>query len=175
MRRVIVDVDGTLVDFHTPLHRELRKRFPDVPKGLPKEWNWFGPYMTTEQFYAACHVVHERQMRGHKPMKGAFELFKMLNSFDTEIIVASHRRQDMAPQMAQWLNRHHLTPYAGVYAGNNKHPLIEQGCIIIDDAPHTIEYAKSVGATPVWMDWPWNEGGYKDLEDITHAVYAMLK
>lgn len=175
MRRVIVDVDGTLVDFHRPLQKLLRKLHPDVPKELPSEWNWFDSYMTNKEFYDACNIVHGIQMRGHKPLPGAYNLFKMLADFDVEVIVASHRRKDMAPKMAQWLYRHHLVPWSGVYTGNNKHPLFNMYDIVIDDAPHTIEYAKSIGATPVWLDWPWNEGGYKNLEELTSAVYTLLK
>ncbi len=173
--RIIVDVDGTLVDFHNPLHKELRRRHPKVPKELPTEWNWFSPYMTTEQFYDACNLVHDRQMRGHKPLKGAYNLFEMLNYFDTEIIVASARKITMAPKLAQWLNRHHLTPYAGVYTGPDKHTLFSNGDIVIDDAPHTIEYCKSIGAHPFYLDWPWNKGGYKNLEEVTYAVSALFE
>lgn len=173
--RVIVDVDGTLVDFHNPLHKVLRQRFPDVPKELPTEWNWFSPYMTTDEFYDACNLVHDRQMRGHKPLKGAYNLFEMLNDHDVEIIVASARHRDMAPKMALWLQRYHLTPYSGLYTGPDKHNLFGMYDVVIDDAPHTIEYAKSVGAIPVYLDWPWNEGGHKDLGELTYAVSTLLK
>jgi beta-phosphoglucomutase-like phosphatase (HAD superfamily) len=173
--RVIVDVDGTLVDFHNPLHKVLRQRYPDVPKELPMQWNWFSPYMTKEQFYDACDLVHARQMRGHKPLKGAYNLFEMLNHYNAEIIVASARKIDMAPKMANWLQRYHLTPYAGLYTGPDKHFLINKRDIVIDDAPHTIQYCKDVGATCVYLDWPWNDGGFKNLKEVMYEVSTLLE
>jgi phosphoglycolate phosphatase-like HAD superfamily hydrolase len=175
MRRVIVDVDGTLVDFHRPLQKYIRQQYPDVPKELPGEWNWFSPYMTTEQFYECCDAVHGIQMRSHKPLPGAYGLFEMLNHYDTEIFVASARDKSMAPKMANWLQKYHLTPYSGLYTGPDKHSLFTEGDIVIDDAPHTIEFCKAVGAIPVYLDWPWNEGGHKNLEELTLAVSTLLE
>jgi beta-phosphoglucomutase-like phosphatase (HAD superfamily) len=131
--------------------------------------------MTTEQFYECCDAVHGIQMRSHKPLPGAYGLFEMLNHYDTEIFVASARDKSMAPKMANWLQKYHLTPYSGLYTGPDKHNLFTEGDIVIDDAPHTIEFAKAIGAIPVYLDWPWNEGGHKNLEELTIAVSTLLE
>lgn len=178
MKKVVVDVDGTLVDFHTPLHKLLLQLYPEIPEVIPmKDWNWYKEFITDKQFHATCDIVHQIQMRSHAPMGGALSLFITLKIKEAEVFVASHRKSKYAPSLARWLAKYHLEPYSLVYAGNDKLPLITEGCIVIDDAPKTIEYARSVGAKPVWLTWPWNEhikGGYRNLFEVADAVSKML-
>lgn len=175
--RVIVDVDGTIVDFHRPLHKLLRQLYPEIPAGLATDWDWYFNYITKKQFYAACTVVHKIQMQSHSPIDGVNNLFNTLNQAGAEIIVASHRQQDMAPDLARWLANYNIEPYSGVYTGENKHPLITPGSIVIDDAPHTIKYARDIGAHALFLRWPWNrgcDGGSKNLWALADEMSLLL-
>lgn len=175
--KVVVDVDGTLVDFHTPLRKLLRQLYPQIPDVVSNDWNWYKEYITDKQFYTVCDTVQLIQMRSHAPMGGALSLFVMLKMRGAEVFVATHRKPTYAPALVRWLAKYNLEPYSLVYTGFDKLPLITEGCIVIDDAPDTIEYTRSVGAMPVWLTWPWNEhieGGYKNLYEVADAVSKLL-
>ena len=155
MRRVIVDVDGTLWDLHTPLNKLLSELYPGFPTGIPETWNYFEPYVSIDQFFAAVKTVHNSQLN-YSPFIGASYLFQTLSQLDLEIIVASHREPNTAHLLAQWLNKHELFPYSTLYTGNNKLPFIQKGDIVIDDAPKTIAHSLEIGALSYYLDWPFN-------------------
>ena len=77
MRKAIVDVDGTLWDFHGVLHPILAERFGSPPDIRPTLWDWYLEYMTEEQFFEGVAAAHEYQ-NSHNAFDGAEELFDAL-------------------------------------------------------------------------------------------------
>ena len=156
MRKCILDVDGTLWDFHSVLIPILAERY-DFPADIrPAEWEWYLEYMTDEQFYEGVAAAHEYQMTS-EPFEGADELFDALYEKNYEVIVASHRERYFAADLASWLVLKVSDKWSGLYAGPSKNFLISEGDLVIDDSPITIEYALSIGAESWALKWPWNE------------------
>lgn len=157
-RRAIVDMDGTLVDLHTPLIKVFRTFYPQIPAEPSTDWDWYKDYgITDAQFYTVVDLLHRTQ-HDTPPLPGARELFMVLNQRGFEIIVASHRQNGSAPALGRWLAKNGLEPYSGLYTGFDKKFLIRAGDIVIDDAPSTIKYAIDKFAFPVYLGWPWNQG-----------------
>jgi len=186
-RRALVDVDGILWDFHSPIRRYLHEHF-DVPDQLPTHWDWYKDVgLDDKQFGEAINAVHTSQARmpgAHPPIPGAQEMLLKLKQLGYETIIASHRRAVGADQLVKWLLEWELVPFAGVYCGMNKHFLIdaEQG-VVIDDAPMTIIEGALLGCQVRTLAYPWNEvekvsGGmyvgmytrYPDLVELTGAL-----
>ena len=150
----VLDVDGTLFDFHRPLHRLLHELY-GTPVDLQKTWDWHKKYITDAEFYAAVHQIHEDQINS-EPFVGAAELCDTLISVGYDIVIASHRRVGAAADLAAWITIKVTDKFAGIYAGPDKTFLITEGDLVIDDNPKTIEYAIGAGATSWTMMWPWN-------------------
>ena len=178
MKRAVVDADNTIWDLQAPLRKMLRSFYPDIPKVISPEWNWYKQFMTDEAFYAAVDAIHQLQIN-YLPLPGANELFITLNLYHYEIFIASHRRNGAAPALARWLEKHGLEPYSGIYTGPDKRFLIRAGDLVIDDAPDTIRYAHEVGADVVYLNWPWNSGcpgrGSMSLFGVIDDVNRMEK
>jgi hypothetical protein len=170
MRRCILDVDGTLWDLHRPLYNRLTLNFdlPSYEESLT-DWNWFEPYMSKKEFYAAVDATHNEQYQ-YPAFDGAHELFQTLHRMDLEVIVASHRQPQTAARLAWWLGNNELYPYSGVLTSHDKLFLIRRGDIVIDDAPKTIAYAWNNDASIHYLRWPWNSGmvgaGYDNLYEL---------
>jgi len=176
MRRAVVDVDGTLWNFHKPLHVQLHRLydFPNVSTDKITHWNWYFDYgITKSQFYKAVDIVHRNQNQ-HSPYLGVRELFTTLDDLGYEVIVASHRSAQIAHHLTKWLNNHWIYPYSMVYAGPDKSQFFRRGDLLIDDAPHTIEDGLSLGMDVMYLEWPWNTdlGGLRvgTLLDITEVL-----
>ncbi len=162
-KRVIVDVDGILIDLHTPLHEKLRATYPQIPVDVDvSSWTWFEKYITKKQFYTVVNDAHSEQYL-RDPFDGAAELFYRLHQDKYEVIVSSHRRYDTAHKLAHWLNVNSLFPYSMVYTGWYKEELILPYSMVIDDSPSTIDYALEQGCQTKYIKWPWNtdNGGEK--------------
>ena len=173
--RAIVDVDGTLVDLHTPLMELLSRLYPEIPNDLEitADWNWYKKYITDEQFYTAVDVLHELQLH-QPPFHGADMLFKILNKHQFEIIVASHRKPNTAHILSAWLIKNKLAPFSGVFTNYNKLDLIQDGCMVIDDAPKTIDYALQRGCSVFYLNWPWNKDkGGQGVSDLYQLIGVL--
>lgn len=158
MRKLaIVDVDSTLWDFDEPLLKILHERH-GLPVELHRAWDWYLDYGITErQFQAAIRYAHEA-MALYDPFPGAQELFAYLDSEHYEVMIATHKPSQGGQELARWLERRNLEPYSGLYTGSDKLFLIEPKALVIDDKPTTINYAAGVGAIPVTLKYPWNDG-----------------
>ena len=163
MNRAIVDVDGTLWDFHTRLGEVLNELY-EIPSGLAVksvEWDWHKKFITDEQFFHAVDLVHDDQ-QSSEPYDHATELFDVLDYCGFETIVASHRRPQRAADLAAWITLHVSDKWSGMYAGNDKKFLIRERNLVIDDNPQTIAYAVAVGAKSYTLKWKWNENTEAD-------------
>ena len=155
MKRCILDVDGTLFDFHRPLHKRLHELY-DFPETEATRWNWYKDAgITDKQFYKAVDDIHAQQML-YNPYNGAYALFRALDTLGFEIFVASHRRSQTAQILAEWLARSWLQPYSALYVGPSKKQFFRTGDLLIDDAPHTIQLGCDMGMDVVYLAWPWN-------------------
>ena len=130
---------------------------------------YFDYGITKKEFYKAVVDVHNNQL-AFTPFVYTYELFKLLDRLGFEVFVASHRDAQSAAVLGLWLWEHDLTPYTLLYAGNNKKQFFRTGDVLIDDAPHTIEYGCDLGMDVVYTAWPWNKGypgeRVSDLADV---------
>ena len=176
MKRAIVDVDGTLYNFHKPLHVRLHELydFPIVHTSEITHWDWYFDYgITKKEFYKAVDDIHNRQLE-FEPFMNAYELFAALDYMKFEVFVASHRSLQSADILSVWLWENALGPYTAVYAGPNKKQFFRTGDVLIDDAPHTIDYGCDLGMDVIYTAWPWNKGRpgerVSDLADVIHYL-----
>ena len=88
--------------------------------------------------------------------------------------MASHRNHQAAADLAAWITFNISDKWSGVFTGPDKHWMIGEGDLVIDDSPHTIKYANSMGAQAWTLAWPWNEGSvarkFRNLYDMAAAV-----
>ena len=172
MRHCILDCDNILWPLASYMQPIFVAKF-GVPAELSSEWNWYKEWMSEADFYGVVDEAHSRQLE-HQPFDGAAELFEALDESGYQIIVASHRNHRAAADLAAWITFNLSDKWSGVYTGPDKHWLIQKGDLVIDDAPHTIAYANSVGAEPWTLIWPWNESSaarkFKNLHDMAAAV-----
>lgn len=173
--KAILDVDGTLWDFHNPLIKNLHYHFPRMPTKLPTEWDWFKEYMTNEEFSNVVFDTHVEQV-GYIAFPGADLLLKILNEKNIEVIIASNRDNALIYRLAKWLSTNKIGPIDGIYAGRDKHFLIGRGDLVIDDNPNTIKYASSIVAGSLCLKWPWN-ACVSDLPYVARfdGLYDMAK
>ena len=173
-KRIIVDVDGTLWDLHTPLIKALSESHPGFPTEMPTEWNWFQSYISNAQFAAMVRRIHDVQY-AFRPFDGAAYLFDVLAKHtDLEIFVASHRDRNTASTLSGWLQDNRCYPYSCLYTGPDKLDFLRSGDIIIDDAPKTILNSIALGADVYYLEHPWNAElpGHKavTLFEIANAI-----
>ena len=189
-KRAILDVDGTLWDLMSPVHRILEIKF-DVVMGTPDRWNYHRDFVSDEAFYEAVRQAHAEQLK-FPPYAGADKLFYALNEAGYEVIVASHRPPQMAEAIANWLRLNDLGPYSGIYCGRDKHFLIQYEDLVIDDRPDTIRYANRENAQALSLtyryNWPVLNGskegliegspiprGFHTLEDMSAWIQTRIK
>jgi len=173
-RRCILDVDGTLFDFHTPLHRRLHELY-DFPEADTTSWDWYRAWgITDKQFYKAVGDVHAQQMQ-YSPFNGALALFLQLDKLGFEVFVASHRKPQSADLLATWLNANYLEPYSALYTGPAKKQFFRTGDLLIDDAPHTIELGCDMGLDVVYLGWPWNKDLPGERRDELWYIVEYIK
>lgn len=153
MAKAIVDVDGILWDFHTPLMQRLGL------KELPQRWDFYKALgISGEDFYAAVRLVHEEQYIRGQPFAFASALLDVCRRRYAEVIVASHRDPGDGARLAIWMVSYGLSPFSGVYCGYDKSFLFQPGDLVIDDSPGTIRKAGLAGAIAMTIAYPWNEG-----------------
>lgn len=172
MRKCLLDADNTLWGLAAYMRPIFVARF-GMPDRLFRGWDEYKDWMSDGDFYSAVDEAHAKQLE-HQPFDGAAELFEALDESGYQIIIASHRNHRAAADLAAWITFNLSDRWSGVYTGPDKHWLIGKGDLVIDDAPHTIEYANQVGAEPWTLSWPWNENSvarkFRNLQDMAAAV-----
>jgi len=156
MKRAIVDVDQVLYNLHTPLISRLNEKFNLRMPDPPRTWTFYDDYgISKSDFYKEVDLVHYRQWRT-PPDWAAGELFRVLKRRGYETIVASHRRSELTPALAGWLERFGMTPFAGVYCGYDKSFLYGPDVLVIDDSPENIKNALEVRGLVLTISYPYN-------------------
>src|SRR3990167_3362396 len=137
-KRCILDVDGTLWDFHSVLHEILHDLYGSPKNVVPTTWLWYTEWMTDEQFFHGVSLAHDEQWN-HDAFSGAEQLINELHEQNYEIIVASHRdlKRGRAYDLAIWLVSKVSDKWTSIYAGPSKHFLIKPNDLVIDDSPKT--------------------------------------
>lgn len=172
IRRALVDVDSTLWAFDDVIMPLLVSEYGVPPDADKREWEWYRPYMSDEQFYRMVDVVKDLQIR-YPPFRGADDLFRLLPELGYEFIVATnHPGRYAAAKLVVWLSKYLPSTWSGVYAGKSKLFLIDKGMLVIDDAPKTIKFAHLSEANSVFLNFPWNESvaalghGFGNLKEM---------
>ena len=176
MKLAVIDVDQVLWNLHSPLIQRLNDKYNLRIPDPPQTWIFYDEYGISESdFYQEVDAVHVSQWRT-PPDWAAGELFKVLKRKGYETIVASHRRSEMTPALAGWLERFGMTPFSGVYCGYNKSFLFGPDVLVIDDSPANIKNALDAGSLVLTITYPYNAhvgGGavyFDSLADIVRWV-----
>jgi len=139
MKTAVIDIDNTLWQFCDAFLDELKKvnsAFPPVARW--DTWDFFTPYCTEEQFMAAVDAVHLRQDSDeHRPYPGARGFLRSLREQGYRVVIASHRKPEMAGPTERWLAKHGL-PYDELHLSFDKSVLFKDAAVVVDDAPQTL-------------------------------------
>jgi hypothetical protein len=176
----VVDIDNTLWQFCDAFLAELKK----VNSGFPPvaawdTWDFFTPYCTEEQFMAAVDAVHLRQdSDAHRPYPEARGFLRSLREQGYRVVIASHRRSEMAGPTERWLAKHDL-PYDELHLSFDKSVLFKDAAVVVDDAPQTLEKAVAHKAVGAGLLFPWNKayagngfGLFQDLDEVMKYIKA---
>ena len=157
-KTAIIDIDNTLWRFCDAFYAELKKvnsAFPPVERW--DTWDFFVGYCSEEQFLAAVDAVHRRQDSDeHQPYPEAKGFLRSLKDQGYRVVIASHRRKEMAGPTERWLSKHELV-FDDLHLSFDKTVLFTDAAVVVDDAPQTLEKAVAHRAIGAGLLFPWNK------------------
>lgn len=172
--KVVLDIDGILWNLGPAWHKELVKVNPECPvPGINGNWDFHEGYMTLEEAMGCVKTVHMHQY-DYKPFDGASGLTRMLRMAGYDIIVASHRDPDSVGATLRWLSENNIQ-FDDLYVGWDKHPLLDNCCLFIDDNPKSQQIAldKHVDTYSIRYDYNEHVEGVVSAEDFRGLVILI--
>lgn len=156
MRIAVVDIDGILWSMAPEWYEELRKINPNCPfPGSTTSWNFHKGYMSDEVFQETIDAIHMRQAEFNCFPK-AKRLTNMLHNAGFYVKIASHRTSKSKGATLKWLCNHDIY-YDELHTVNDKHFLLKDAQVFIDDSPASQEYAISIGLPVLSIRYPYNK------------------
>jgi FMN phosphatase YigB (HAD superfamily) len=175
-KRVVLDIDGILWDIGPEWHKELIKINPDCPvPGAFANWDFYEEHMTLEQALECVKRVHMHQYE-YKPFPGVSGLTRMLRMAGYDIVIASHRDPDSAGATLRWMSENNIQ-FDDLYVGFDKHPLLDDCCLFIDDNPKSQQIALDKGIDTYSIRYDYNEHveGVVFADDFRSLTIAVLE
>jgi hypothetical protein len=175
----VIDIDNTLWQFCDAFYEELKKINSAFPP--PDRWTsfevWEG-YCSQEDFLSAINAIHFRQDSDrYLPYPEARNFLSALRERGFHLIIASHRLPEARNQTERWLKRHNL-PYDVLHLSFDKTVLFGQACVVVDDAPQTLEKAVESGAIGAGLSFPWNRAyagnGFKLFHNLNEVLSYIV-
>ncbi|HTR45214.1 MAG TPA: hypothetical protein VMH06_05845 [Thermodesulfovibrionales bacterium] len=175
----VIDIDNTLWQFCDAFYEELKKINKIFPP--PDRWTsfevWEG-YCSQEDFLNAINAIHFRQDSDtYLPYPEARSFLSALRDRGFHLIIASHRLPEARNQTERWLARHKL-PYDMLHLSFDKTVLFGQACVVVDDAPHTLEKAVESGALGAGLSFPWNRAyagnGFRLFQNLDEVLTYII-
>lgn len=155
MRIAVVDIDGILWTMAPAWYEELIKVNPDCPfPGSTSAWNFHKGYMSDEDFQETIDAVHMRQAE-FDCFPRAERLTNVLHNAGFHVKIASHRTYRSKEATLKWLNKHRIY-YDELHTVDDKHFLLQDAQVFIDDSPASQEYAKSINLPVLSIRYPYN-------------------
>lgn len=156
MKKAVVDIDGILWLMGPPWWKVIKKIAPDCPcPGTTGDWDFYKGYLTEEEMAATVKEVHMRQDE-FQSFQDAGRLTKGLQKNGYYVTIASHRDPDSEEATRKWLKKCDI-PYDDLYLGFDKHFLLDDAAIFIDDSPKSQEIALSKGVDVLSIKYGYNE------------------
>lgn len=165
MKRIIIDTDGVIRDFHQKLIEVYKKYYPQ--NGAPTlqkitSWelkNHFPIGEKIHQFYAQDHTT---EIFYDAPIKeGAIDFLKNLKKEFFIILATSQGSLDCKAITMQWYLKHNL-PHDEIVFTVDKSMI--NGDYLIDDSPEQLEHAMQKGIKIIPFLQPWNINWCKKLD-----------
>lgn len=179
----IIDIDNTLWPFSNPFYWELKKINRNFP--TPDQWltfNIWEGYCSVEDFRTAINSIHHNQDNDqYQPYPESYNFLSSLKERGFQIILASHRMQEMRQPTERWLLRHKL-PYDELHLSLDKTVLFPDADVVVDDAPPVLQKAIESGALAAGLLCPWNRayavnsfGLFQNLNEVLSYILKSAK
>jgi len=159
---IFLDMDGVMVDFVSGAIEaaDLPLTHDDVT-----EWDFFKPYMTSEEFWERIHDTYEF-WEGLQPYPWAQRLYDVCRGFDEVVFLSDSSHDVEAPSgKVKWLRRHgFLNDDASNYMLGRRKDLVRSydDVLIDDNGPNCLKWNKFI-----CFPRPWNGGG--ELDPVRHV------
>lgn len=152
---ILLDMDGVLCDFYTAALDAC-----DLPRDTKPEWDFWLPYMTTEEFW---QKIDDRTYfwEDLEPYPWMHELVDACKSLGRVWFCSTPGPdRDSASGKLAWLRRHKLLDSNYVLTPH-KHMLSKPGRVLIDDSIHNVtEFVRSSqGSGALLFPQPWSDYG----------------
>ena len=160
-KKAVVDIDGILWLMGPVWDKVIKRDYPDCPmpghgkEGEKAKWNFYEGYMTEKQMQATVKEVHVRQTE-FDCFQNARSLTKKLTRHGYHVTIASHRDPTTHDSTKEWLELKDIT-YDDLYIGMDKHFLLDDADIFIDDSPLSQKIAMDKGVTVFSIQYDYND------------------
>ncbi len=176
---ILLDCDGVLADFITPLLGRLNaatgKNLSMADYSANKTWHVDKVYGITDEEFWRIAEEGDNLWNSLLPYPWAHELFDFCNSLGRVTICTSPSNNPIcALQKTQWLFDHFgLTPES-IMLGRRKELMANPGTTLIDDSPTNIKKFQAAGGIGVLVPSEWNKYPLT-YEDVRKAIDNQLK
>lgn len=160
MKKAIIDIDGILWDMRKTWNTIIQRDYPGCPApgvsmGNNKaKWKFYEGYMTDAQMADSAKEVHMRQHE-FPSFENAGNLTKVLQKNGYCVTIASHRDAETRTATEKWLEKYNI-PCDELYTGFDKHFLLDEASIFIDDSPISQKSALDKGVTVFSIEYDYN-------------------
>jgi hypothetical protein len=161
MKKAIVDIDGILWSMGPTWDKVIKRDYPECPmpghgkNGEKAKWKFYDGYMTEEQMQKTVLEVHMRQPE-FQSFQSAGRLTKSLTRAGYHVTIASHRNPITKAPTEEWLKLRDI-PYDDIYIGMDKHFLLDDADLFIDDSPLSQKIALDKGVEVFSIQYDYNE------------------
>lgn len=163
MKIAVVDIDQILWPMDEPWHIEINKINPECPYPGKSTWDFYKGYLTEKELQITIDNVHFKQ-HTFEPFKKAPLLTKVLRDHGFYVKIASHRSFSAINVTELWLLENDIY-FDELYAVVNKHFLLEDASVFIDDSPHSQKFALERNIPTFSIKYPYN----KHMEGVVFA------
>jgi hypothetical protein len=179
-KKAVVDIDGILWCMSNSWSKIISRDYPNcpLPTGKGHAWKFYEGYMTEEQMQETVLEIHMRQPE-FMSFHDAGKITKALIKKGYHVTIASHRDPRAYAPTRKWLDLRDI-PYDDLYIGFDKHFLLDEAEVFIDDSPFSQQVAIDMGVPNVFsIKYDYNEHVkgvhfYPDFFSLAFAISYWL-
>jgi len=176
-RKVAVDIDGTLANFHDPCNYWLAAK-SGIPPLLIDRWEWYEDYPDGKRLFKQFwqYVSHDPTWWMHVPVLHDVQYAMQVLRETHKVFYLTARNEKYRAQTAVWLARHGF--YETLVHNRDKHLHADDFRILLDDRYDHVRDVIEHGGNAILVDRPWN---YDEPDDVPRAsslldaVYCIQK
>lgn len=177
-RRVLVDLDGVVYDFHSTLKYLIETHFgiqlPPVQE-LFDRWDGHKRYITVDmEHWLWTEGVEKFGLFRHgHVLKGAIDGLQQL-SVENDIIIGTHRPPNARQDTLEWIAFNRIPCKEVVLLWNEEPKAWVDADVIIDDKPdNVLDFIIGARYGVLWSR-PWNQNAETDAQLITKSPLALI-